>query len=86
MIEQLNVQKNINLIIFSEFVGIDLFFSHSYIQSLILKMNQKKNIYYELISNNNKNKLVDQGLTVRDFYLPNFLKNLTLKKDLMIIN
>lgn len=55
------------------------FFSYSYIQSLILKLNQKKNIYYDLISNNKKNKLVDQGLTV-EILSAEFLKNLSIKK------
>ena len=55
------------------------FFNYSYIQSYIYKLNQKKNICYELISNNKKNKLVDQGLTV-EILSAELLKKLIIKK------
>lgn len=55
------------------------FFSHSYIQNLILKLNKYNHIPYEFISNNKKNKLVDQGLTV-EILSSKSLKNLNLKK------
>ncbi len=55
------------------------FFSHLYIQNLLLKLNRKKNIPYEFVSNNKKNKLVDQGLTV-EIISSKSLKNLNQKK------
>lgn len=55
------------------------FFSHSYIHNLILKLNERKRIPYEFVSNNKKNKLVDQGLTV-EILSSRSLRNLYLKK------
>ena len=54
---------------------IGLFFDYKYIDKLIFELNSLKNIKYDLISNNKKDKFVDQGLTVEILSI-NSLKNI----------
>ena len=61
------------------------FFSFSHIDSIISNINFKNKIKFDLISNNKKKKLVDQGLTI-EIISSNSLKKLKLKKDLTKYN
>ena len=61
------------------------FFSFSHIDSIISNFNLKNQIKFDLISNNKKKKLVDQGLTI-EIISSNSLKKLKLKKDLTKYN
>ena len=61
------------------------FFSFSRIDSVISNINSKNKIKFDLISNNKKKKLVDQGLTI-EIISSNSLEKLKLKKDLTKYN
>ena len=61
------------------------FFSFSHIDSLISNFNLKNQTKFDLISNNNTKKLVDQGLTI-EIISSNSLEKLKLKKDLTKYN
>ena len=61
------------------------FFSFSHIDSIISNINLKNKKKFDLISNNKKKKLVDQGLTI-EIISSNSLKKLKLKKNLTKYN
>ena len=55
------------------------FFSNTYIDRVISNFNKRKRINYDLISNNKKKKLVDQGLTI-EILSSNSLKKILKKR------
>jgi spore coat polysaccharide biosynthesis protein SpsF len=74
--------KKYNFDYFLRVCGDRPIFSFSHIESIISNINRNKSFKYDLISNNKKNKLVDQGLTIeiissRSLEKIKFKKNLT---------
>ena len=71
----INCSKKYKFNYFLRVCGDRPFFDFKYIDKLISKLNSLKNIRYDLITNNKKDKFVDQGLTV-EILSVNSLKNI----------
>ena len=71
----INCSKKYKFNYFLRVCGDRPFFDYKYIDKLISELNSLKNIKYDLISNNKKDKFVDQGLTVEILSI-NSLKNI----------
>ncbi len=77
--------KKYNFDYFLRICGDRPFFSHAKIDKIISSLNKKKILKYDLISNNKKKNIVDQGLTI-EILSAKSLKKISLKKKLSKYN